>query len=84
MAKPEVYGADLLICVATIEATMPKRKRAETTRKGWKKRCNDIIKDGSAKCQKLWSEESIVKAIKVAKSDRMEKPENMVYQKTTL
>ena len=50
--------------------TMPKRKRSEAARKGWKRRkpLADISNDNPKKKRKMWSNESMINAMEAVRS----------------
>ena len=47
---------------------MPKRKRTEAARKGWKRRCN---KEREVKKRKLWNDSSMIEAMEAVKAGRL-------------
>jgi len=50
---------------------MPKRKRTEAAKRGWKKRASDENEGNLVKHQKLGKDELMVKAIEMAKYGKM-------------
>ena len=48
---------------------MPKRKRMEAARKGWKKQCN---KESEVKKRKLWNDNSMIEAMEAVKAGRLD------------
>ena len=60
---------------------MPKRKRTEAARKGWKKRCN---KEREVKKRKLWNDSSMIEAVKTGRLGVNRAAEEYNVPKTTL